>query len=151
MSRPGPQLAVLVYCGWMARDLPRTWWAEPVGSGATLAFLVWLLPLALALREGLPARGPAPRRIWLALAATFLGGLLESAGLRHLGLALALSSAFPGGGASRIHLLAAASWLPTVGWLVQHQLGLASAPARILLTLVGLGAGLIARNGRSPR
>lgn len=148
MSLPAAR-AIVLYALWRCRDLPWTWASEPVGGGAALAFLLWAAP-ALACHadsdEPRSPRGYLLLALLLLLASTFL----ESALPRHLALALVLASPLAGSRAFAAYLLASLSWLPTLGWLLSHQLALPITAAQLVVGLFGAWIGQLARNEVRP-
>ena len=117
---PRLEMVLLAYCGWRSAGLVGAWLDSPFDRLGWLAFLIWLLPLAVQWRgRNLWPHQSEARKLWLmgtGLALTFLGDLVDINFSHHLGLVLVLMSFAP----RRCTALWGASliaWLPASGWV----------------------------------
>lgn len=115
MTRRFPDVAwpALAFSLWSCRDLLVVWRHSPLDRFEWLAFLIWMIPIVLYWRRGIP---PAYRSITVllgtGLALTLIGILGETHSACHLGL-IAILAAF--GNRSRFGpawWIAALSWIP---------------------------------------
>lgn len=150
----GLEVVLLGYCGWRSADLVNAWTYSPFDRFGWLAFLIWILPLAMR-RFGagefcFGAEGRKLRFMGLGLALTFLGDIGDLNFSQHAGLLLVLIGFAP----CRCVVLwaaSAAAWLPASGW-VGSRLGVdptVFALLRVLAAVVGCAAHLYGGSRRA--
>jgi hypothetical protein len=141
----------LAFSLWACRDLLVVWRHSPLDRFEWLAFLIWLVPIPLYWRHGIP---PAYRSITLllgiGLALTLAGIVLDTHSASHLGL-IAILAAF--GNRSRFAPLwwfSALAWIPLLTMATKSLPPTAIYALRISLVLLGTTAVLLSPAPRTP-
>ncbi len=113
-------VAITLYTAWNAHNLLGAWLHSPFDRIDSLAFLLWVLPVACLW----VARRFAGRPGRVALAAFAIGLIVSFAGvatdlhvLEYAGLAIALMGFLPVQRATFLWLLCAIAWMPAAGWV----------------------------------
>lgn len=135
---PAVAWAILAFAGWQASDLLAAWRHSPLDRLGGVAFLVWALPVPLALATG---RRPFEPRVgpWLLGASVplaLLSAVLSLNLAAHVALALAIA-AFAGWTPRHVLWLAAAiCWMPVFTWLGKQWPPSALAASRVAVALL---------------
>lgn len=132
-------LATSALAAWQAvPSLIDGWRTDLYSRGAPLAFLIWLVPLAIVFFK----QRAAPGLGWIGLS-LFLcaaGSMGEVNLLLHLALATAIAGLSGLALSGFVATLAAAAWLPASGWFLSHLKsgGLAGWERPVFAALVAL-------------
>ncbi len=109
--------AICLYAGWNARGLLAAWLHSPYDRCGSLAFALWVLPIAGLWVKG--AGGPervSPAAFAIGLAVSFAGVATDLNVFEYLGLAIALAGFLPIRPVTFLWLACAAAWMPAAGW-----------------------------------
>ena len=135
----------IAYAATACADLIAAWQRSPFDRLGWLALAIWLLPLALRMRDGALSVG------WLAfglLVSTF-GRMGDLNAAQHVGLAWCLVAIVPRGRGRWLWLATSISWMPLLGWVGCRGLaGYEVAALRVLLAVFGATALWRSRAGR---
>lgn len=121
-NAPAIAWAVLAFAAWQSSELLNAWRHSPLDRFGWIAFLIWLAPALLSLRQP-PLPSPHPAAPWFlaaSLAASLVGILADFNTASYLGLACAVAAL---GGWSWPHALwfaAAICWMPAFSWVGQN-------------------------------
>jgi len=128
--------AVALYTGWNARSLVEAWQHSPFDREDAIAWIIWIVPVFLSLREGREIRFG-----WVgtALALAFAGVVLDLNLLRHLAFGLACAGLTAPRRGFWLWLPMALTWMPVLGWfLSKGDLGLMTVGLlRVSLATIG--------------
>ncbi len=111
--------AVCLDVAWQARDVAAAWLHSPFDHLGAAAFIVWLVPLGLAVAGG--NGRPSQRWLCVALSLSLAGVVLDVNFFKNAGLATALASFFPSRpqqAGRGVWVGGALSWMPVLGWLL---------------------------------
>lgn len=117
------EVAILLYCGWMARDLPQSWVSTPSVRYAWIAFFIWLTPWMWVVGRQISAdeeKSSTPLLLGFAVVSTLAGSIGSLHILNHFGVALALTGMLPWSWQQMIWLLSSISWTPALGYMTKH-------------------------------
>ena len=132
--------AIALYAAWNARHLLNAWLHSPFDRCDSLAFFLWVSPVACLwarrLLTGCPAR-VSPGAFAISLAISFAGVATDLSALEYLGLAVALAGFLPIRPVTFPWLAFAAAWMPAAGWAFSTQ-------GSILVNSMRAAAGLAA-------
>lgn len=111
--------------------LRHAWLNSPYDRAGFPAFLLWMIPPAVLLFRGAPAR-----QAWFAagVLVTLAGSLGEVNAVKYLGLAVTTAGFLPGR-LSWLHLAAAVCWMPVFGYALRSAGQPAVHAARIVVAL----------------
>ncbi len=116
------ELAILLYCGLMAADLPPSWASTPSVRHAWIAFLLWIGPWTWFIARGILV-GSAKNTTPILLGAAVLSSLAGTIGslhvLNHFGFALALAGMLPWSWPQLVWLASFPSWTPALGYMTK--------------------------------
>jgi hypothetical protein len=109
--------AVTVYAAWQARDIVPAWQHAPYDRLGWLAFGIWVSPLIAGRWLAKTAfTQPVPVLLAAGLAISFLGTVVSLNTLNYAGLVCAITSYFPWCWRNLVWLMAAAAWMPALGY-----------------------------------
>jgi hypothetical protein len=137
-------VAISLYAAWNARRLHFAWLYSPYDRGDSVAFLLWIMPIAFLwvrrLSTGRPAR-VSSAAFAIGLVISFAGVATDLSVLEYLGLAVALAGFLPIQPATVPWLACAAAWMPAAGWafsahgsVLVNSMRVAVGVAALLLT-----------------
>jgi len=136
--------AISLYATWNARHLLAAWLHSPYDRCDSLAFLLWIVPIAFLWMRRLSTDRPArvsSAAFAIALLISFAGVATDLSVLEYLGLAIALAGFLPIQPATFPWLACAAAWMPAAGWafsahgsLLVNSMRAAIGLAALLLT-----------------
>jgi hypothetical protein len=133
--------AICAYAAWNARGLLAAWLHSPFDRSGSLAFALWVLPIAWLWRKG--ACGPGmvtPAAFAIGLAVSFAGLATDLNVFEYLGLAIALAGFLPVRPATFLWLACAVSWMPAAGWAFSSH---GALPVNCLRAATGLAAAVL--------
>jgi exosortase/archaeosortase family protein len=117
---PWLEILLLSYCAWRSDNLVGAWFHNPFDRLGWVAFLIWLLPVAVSIFTAdvtrANANGSRLGLMGIGLGLTFLGDLGDLNFSRQLGLAMLLMS-FASRSCAVLWCVSAVAWLPAAGWL----------------------------------
>ena len=117
------EAAILLYCVWMALDLPQSWVSTPSVRYAWIAFFLWLTPWMWVVGRKIffdEEKGSTLLLLGLAVVSALAGFIGSLHILNHFGLALALAGMLPWSWQQMIWLLSSISWTPALGYMTKH-------------------------------
>jgi hypothetical protein len=144
-------LAVVAYAACQAQDLVSAWRHAPYDRLGWLAFVIWMSPLGWARGLGkVPRAEPVGGLLAVGLAFSFLGAVASLNTLCYAGLACTLAGFCPWSWRNLFWLLAAASWMPALGYAL-HALTAGQVLATRLILATAGGAWMLWRLRMSPK
>jgi len=132
--------AITLYAAWNARHLAGAWLHSPFDRCGSLAFLLWIVPIAcLWVTRRLTGRAGrvSSAAVAIALVVSFAGVATDLSVLEYLALAIALAGFLPVQPATFVWLACAAAWMPAAGWAF-------SSHGFVLVNAVRAGIGFLA-------
>jgi hypothetical protein len=129
------EVAILLYCGWMASDLPHSWISTPAVRYEWVAFVIWA-STCLCYMVFMP-KGSTPLFLGLAVVCSLVGSIGSLHILNHLGLALAIAGMLPFSGPQVVWLASFVSWTPALGWFAKLLSPPQEFTLQVLIAIIG--------------
>ncbi len=127
--------AITLYAAWNARSLLGAWLHSPFDRCGSLAFLLWIVPVAslwIARRRAKRPGRLSSAAFAIALLVSFTGVAMDLGVLKYLGLAIAIAGFLPVQRAMFAWLGCCAVWMPAAGWAFSSHGPLLVNAARLM-------------------
>lgn len=139
-----PEIAVLLFCAWLSRDLISSWKSTPFLLLDPLNFFLWISPVVAFWL--FPPENPKITKqqfqtnylfMGLALLFSLIGKIGDLHVSTHIGLMFALSGFLPWSLCNILWMISALSWMPSVAYFARGFPSYLIIFGRFILAIIG--------------